>query len=167
MAAANPIYLPLRSSNLDKVESAFLTQDGLPHYQATVALGNTSRVSDGQCMDRHFNTGACWGTFSGENTRFVANKDHDTACALEENRLWASAVGSTLGGADTTNTMLTYASSPAGSGLQMGLAGNGCTARSYGSYSNCPNCSLSGSAIYNCGCQLSNPKAIWATDNST
>ena len=156
LATANPIYLPLQSSNLDKVESAFLGQNGYPQFHAAVALGSTSRVDGGQCIDRHFNTGVCWGSFSGENTRFVANKDHNTSCALEENRLWNSAVSASSG---TTNTMRTFESG-------VGSASPACTARSYGTYSNCPNCSLSGASVYGCQCSLSNPATIWSTNPS-
>lgn len=156
-ATANPILLPRASSNLDRVESAFLTSEGLPQFHAAVALGSTSRVS-GPCIDRHFNTGVCWGTFNGENTRFVANKDFDTACALEENQLFVSATGS-LSGLAGTNRLNTYSSAPQ-------ARGPGCTARSYGSYSNCPNCSLSGATVYDCQCNLSNPETIWSTNPS-
>jgi hypothetical protein len=155
LATANPILLPLKSSNLDKVESAFLSQDGMPQFHAAVALGSTSRVN-GPCIDRHFNTGVCWGTFSGENTRFVANKDHDTACALEENRVWNSSVNLSP---NTTNVMHTLATG----GPQAAPA---CTARSYGTYSNCVNCSLSGASIYDCQCSTSNPNTIWSTNPS-
>lgn len=156
MAAANPIYLPLASSNLDRVESAFLDQQGLPHFHAAVALGNSSRVAGGQCIERHQSTGACWGTFEGENTRFVANKDHNTSCALEENRVQASMAGQ-LPGAATTNRMASLVTQS--EGMQVAPA---CTARSYGTYSNCPNCPLSGSAVYSCG--LSDPRTIWPTN---
>jgi len=161
LATANPLYLPLRSSNLDKVESAFLGQDGLPQFHAAIALGAPSRTT-GQCIERHFSSGSCWGTFDGENTRFVANKDHPTSCALEENRIVASQVTASP---NTGNVMKTYQSGPA-------ATGPACTARSYGLYGNCPNCTLSGASIYDCGCtsggqcKTSNPNTIWATNPS-
>jgi len=153
----NPIYLPLQSSNLDKVESAFLNENGLPHFNVALGLGASSRVKDGQCVDRHFSTGICWGGFEGEDTRFVNNHDHNTSCALEANWLQGS-VTMALGpnqGAVPTNYMSTYSSAPPSQT-------NGCPSRSYGVYSSCVNCSLSGAAVYQCG--LSNDKATWATN---
>lgn len=153
---ANPIFLPLQNSNLDKMESAFLGQNGLPQFHVALGLGNASRVS-GQCVDRHLtHSGVCWGSFDGEHTRYVDNKDHPTSCALEENRIVASAVGYAPGG---TNQMGTYSSGGSMTAPQ-------CTARSYGTYSNCPNCSLSGATVYDCQCSLSNSKAIWSTNPS-
>jgi hypothetical protein len=163
MFAGNPIFLARESSNLDKMESAFLSGDGLPHYGVALGLGAASRVRDGVCMDRHFNTGYCWGEFEGEHTRFLNAGDHNTSCALSENELLGSVA---MKAATTDGVNGNYLSTYASMGTpQAGSAQGTCSQRSYGLYNSCPNCSLSGASVYQCN--LSNENAIWATNPTT
>jgi hypothetical protein len=164
----NPIFLPRASSNLDLMESAFLNGSGMPHYNVAMGLGATSRVKDGQCSARHFNTGVCWGEFDAEHTRFVNAGDHDVSAVLEENRIRAAGDFSVQAptSARTTNQMSLFAQSSHGMATS---APTGDTAdgivRSYGTYSNCPNCTLSGAAVYQCN--LSNQKSVWPNNPSS
>ena len=163
MFAGNPLFLARESSNLDKMESAFLSSDGLPHFGVALGLGAASRVKDGVCMERHMSTGLCWGAFEGDHTRFVSVGDKNVSCAASENELLGSVLmhAATPDGVNS-NYMSTYASqgSP-----QAGAAQTCSTQRSYGLYSSFPNSSLSGAAVYQCN--LSNDNAIWATNPTT
>lgn len=163
MYSANPIFLARESSNLDKMESAFLSSDGLPHFGVALGLGAASRVKDGVCMERHFDTGLCWGSFEGEHTRFVSVSDKNTSCALSENELLGSVA---MKAATTDGVNSNYMSTYASMGTPQAGSAQGCsTNRSYGLYSNAPNASLSGAAVYQCN--LSNDNAIWATNPTT
>lgn len=159
--------LPLQSSNLGLVESAFVNPGG-SRFGVSVGLGAVTRVRDGKCMQRHHGTGACWGTFDGEHTRFVDNRDHAVGCYVSENHVTAIRAGDI---ANPTNQATQFAgtnvpaaasltqpswSSPPtvgdayGSVSGMGAlcagaqAGTRSPCQSYGIYSNCPNCSLTG-----------------------
>jgi len=162
MFNSNPIFLARPFSQLDKVESASIGPDGLPRYNVDIGLGATSRVKDGYCYDRHFSTGYCWGQFEGDNTRFVSNGDFNTSCALEENWLQGSqsmALTATTGPQGTLgNNMSLYR----GGGME---AQPPCASRSFGLYSSCPNCTLSGASVLQCN--TSNPTALWVNSKQT
>lgn len=154
--------LPLTKSNLGLVESAFLQPDG-SRYGVAVGLGASSRLASGKCMARHFN-GACWGTFSGADSRYVDTHDHDISCVLDENYVTHMKSGNA---ANASNSMVQYVPvDPAsqrsnGPWLPQGpsplpdiynnsMRRSSRPCASYGSYDNCPNCSLSGAAAYDC-----------------
>jgi hypothetical protein len=153
--AGNPLFLPLQSSSLDKIESAFLNSQGLPQYNVALGFGATSRLSGGQCMERHLTTGQCWGEFHQDNTRFVSRSDHNTSCALEENHLLGSMTSAGVpGNAVVTNQMNLFSSGQNAPEAQ-------CSSQaSYSSYGSCTNCSLSGAAVYQCN--MTTPLSAWS-----
>lgn len=161
MFNSNPIYLARPSSKLDKIESAYLQADGLPHYGVDIGLGATSRVKDGYCFDRHFN-GMCWGGYEGENTKFVNAGDFNTACPLEENWLAGS----------QSMTLTAQPGPQATLGNHMSLYRGGdvdapkqCASRSYGLYGAAPNSCLSGATLLQCN--TSDPTALWVNSKQT
>lgn len=118
---------------LGPVESAFLNH-GQVQQKVEVGLGATSQVS-GKCIKRHFNTGACWGTFDGTSTSAVDNRD-PVSCSSDGYNL-TEAVSSTGNSASVRsdgpwvpNTASHYNNSSHQSG----------PCSSYGTYSNCSNC---------------------------
>jgi len=96
--------LPLTQSNLAPVESAFIVPGG-SQYHVAVGLGATSRLS-GKCMQRHHN-GSCWGSYDGEHTRYVDNRDHDISCMLAENLVTGVRAGNV---SNPTNQLTQYSS---------------------------------------------------------
>lgn len=134
-------FIPLQSSRLGLVEAPFLNP-GKSQYEVAVGLGASSR---GQCLQRNFNTGLCWGTFEAEDTKFVNNRDHDISAMLEENIINGMASGIA---ANSQNNLAQLSGQQKNSFL-MGYTGEPYVAykgtlncKSYGNYNSCPNCSL-------------------------
>lgn len=118
---------------LSSVESAFLNH-GQPQQKVAVGLGATSRVS-GKCLQRHFNTGACWGTFDGPNTTAVDNRDrascNEEGLTLVSSNLSENSASVRSDGPWIPNTAAAVAA-------QCNTNPGSCP--SYGTYSNCSNC---------------------------
>lgn len=79
-------YIPLRSSNLSTIESAFYSSEPV----VAVGLGAKSRAT--KCYQSQ-GEGMCWGEFSGENTKFVNRYDHPIQCAVNTQQVHSAQVG--------------------------------------------------------------------------
>lgn len=167
--------IPLAHSKLAPIESAYLVA-GRPNYGVGVGLGAATRLT-GKCMHRHVSNGSCWGSYEGmDASRYVDERDHDISSITEENYVTGLRRGN-IGQATNDLSQYASIQDPASQRNNGPWAPNGVNSsleppnirlgfgsvyqqtnladanslrpcNSYGTYSNCPNCSLSGYGTY-------------------